>query len=72
MRAVVHVTDEELARRRAWGLDRWDEMWDGVLHLTPAPGFEHQLMLGRLIGFLEIHLRTAGRGQLVVGINVFR
>jgi hypothetical protein len=53
MRAVlVHVTDRELADRRAKGLDRWDEMWDGVLHIPPAPNVEHQHMLDRLIEFL--------------------
>ena len=73
MRAVlVHVTDEELARRRSWGLDRWDEMWEGVLHMTPAPSLEHQSTLDRIIGFLEPHLRTTGRGRLISGINVFR
>ena len=72
MRAVlVHVTDRELADRRAKGLDRWDEMWDGVLHMTPAPNVDHQQILDRLIEFLAPHLRTAGRGQLVSGINVF-
>jgi len=72
MRAVLlKVTDEELAHRRLVGLDRWDEMWDGVLHMTPAPSLEHQRVLGRLIGFLESHLRCAGRGSLLPGINVF-
>ena len=72
MRAVlVHVTDEELAHRRSIGLDRWDEMWDGVLHMTPAPSLEHQRILDRMIGFLESHLRTTGRGLLISGINVF-
>jgi Uma2 family endonuclease len=73
MRAVlVHVTDAELAHRRSTGLDRWDEMWEGVLHMTPAPSVEHQRILDRIIGFLEPHLRTSGRGRLVSGINVFR
>jgi Uma2 family endonuclease len=72
MRAVrVHVTDAELADRRLKGLDRWDEMWDGVLHMVPAPSLEHQRLLDRLIGFLEPHLRTSGRGRLISGINVF-
>jgi Putative restriction endonuclease len=26
-----------LDRRRRWGADRWDEMWDGVLHVVPMP-----------------------------------
>jgi len=72
MRAVlVHVTDRELADRRSKGLDRWDEMWDGVLHMTPAPNVEHQRILDRLIGFLEPLMRTGSRGQLLSGINVF-
>ena len=72
MRAVlVHVTDRELADRREKGLDRWDEMWDGVLHMTPAPNVEHQQILDGLIEFLRPHLRTTRRGRLVSGINVF-
>jgi Uma2 family endonuclease len=72
VRAVVRVTDEALAYRRSRGLDRWDEVWEGVLHMTPAPSVEHQRILDRLVGFLEARLRTAGRGRLVSGINVFR
>jgi Uma2 family endonuclease len=73
MRAVlVHVTDSELANRRAKGLDRWDEMWDGVLHMTPAPSLEHQRILDELILFLGGHMKATGRGTLRSGINVFR
>jgi Uma2 family endonuclease len=73
MRAVlVHVTDRELADRRSKGLDRRDELWEGVLHMTPAPSLEHQRLLDRLIGFLEPRLRATGRGHLVSGINVFQ
>lgn len=73
MRAVlVHVTDAEIADRRAKGLDRRDEMWEGVLHMTPAPSVEHQRILDRLIAFLEPLLRTSGVGRLASGINVFR
>jgi Uma2 family endonuclease len=28
-------------RRRVSGLDRLDEVWDGVLHMVPAPSFGH-------------------------------
>jgi len=73
MRAVlVHVTDQELAHRRSIGLDRWDEMWEGVLHMTPAPSLEHQRILGRLVAFLEPRLRSTAGGTLLPGINVFR
>src|SRR5262245_47958920 len=71
MRAVVQITDEELARRKSIGLDRRDEMWDGVLHMTPAPSVEHQRVLDRIICFLEPYLRTSERGLLISGVNVF-
>lgn len=73
MRAViVHLREEELADRRAKGLAVRDEVWEGVLHMTPAPSFEHQRILGDLIEFLRPRLREAGRGTLAVGVNVFR
>jgi Uma2 family endonuclease len=73
MRAVVvHLRDEELADRRAKGLDRRDEMWEGVLHMTPAPSLEHQRILDRMIEFLGPRVRESRRGTLYSGINVFR
>ncbi len=73
MRAVLsHISEAELATRRARGLDRRDELWEGVLHMTPAPTVEHQRVLDRLIGFLEPLLRNSARGTLSSGINVFR
>ncbi len=72
MRAVLlDVSPAELAHRKAIGADRWDEMWEGVLHMTPAPGNEHQRMLDRLIAFLLPLLERTGRGTLRSGINVF-
>ena len=70
--ARTHVTDKELAERRSKGLDRWDEMWEGVLHMTPAPSLEHQRILDQLIVFLVRHLTATARGTLRSGINVFR
>ena len=72
MRAVVNLRDDELAERRSKGLDRWDEMWEGVLHMTPAPSVEHQRIVSALLEFLRPLLRAARRGELVPGINVFR
>jgi len=60
MRAfMADVPAEFLRQRRAWGADRWDEMWEGVLHMPPAPNIEHQ-------GFeyeLEAWLRTFWANQ---------
>lgn len=65
------MSPEDLARRRLTGIDRWDEMWEGVLHMAPAPAFEHQRIVDELIAFLMPLLRARGRGTLVSGVNVF-
>lgn len=72
MKAVVlHVTDEELAERHRRGLDRFDEMWEGVLHMAPAPDYEHQRIVTAIAGFLPSLCERRRRGVLVIGINVF-
>ena len=72
MRAVLlEVSEADLASRRRTGLDRWDEVWEGVLHMAPAPTDEHQRIVDELIVFLTPLLRTSGRGVLRSGINVF-
>ena len=43
MRAVVpEIEPGILDWRRRTGADRWDEMWDGVLHMPPMPNRSHQ------------------------------
>ena len=69
---ILDVSPADLARRKLTGEDRWDEMWEGVLHMSPAPAYEHQRILGRLIAFLMPLLEDAARGIIVGGINVFR
>ena len=71
MRALVlEVSQEELARRKLTGIDRWDDMWEGVLHMSPAPAQEHQRIVTELTAFLVPLLKRARRGLARVGINV--
>jgi Uma2 family endonuclease len=70
--ARFDVTDEELARRKTTGIDRWDEMWDGVWHMTPAPTLEHQRVVDEILLFLKPLLKAQGRGFLVASINVLQ
>src|SRR5262245_34598042 len=54
MRAVMlEVPEAFLAERRRLGLDRWDEMWEGVLHMPPAPSDAHQRLGTKLVVHLE-------------------
>jgi Uma2 family endonuclease len=72
MKAVLlQVSHAELERRRKLGADRWDEMWEGVLHMPPAPLYEHQRMHLKLGSFLDPLLERKRRGVLAPGVNVF-
>jgi Uma2 family endonuclease len=60
--------DELFERRRRSGLDRLDEVWEGVLHMIPAPSFEHAeiaTQLARLLGPL------ADKAQLTIAMHEF-
>ena len=38
MKAVIsEIPQHLLDERAAAGLDRWDEMWEGILHIPPMP-----------------------------------
>jgi Putative restriction endonuclease len=51
---------ELLERRRRSGLDRLDEVWEGVLHMVPAPSFEHAHITQQLAVKLDGPARAAG------------
>ncbi|MCZ6795223.1 MAG: Uma2 family endonuclease, partial [Planctomycetota bacterium] len=43
MKAVIaKIPDSLLAWRSRTGADRWDENWEGVLHMPPMPNRDHQ------------------------------
>lgn len=39
---MLEVDERLLEDRRRRGVDRWDEMWGGVLHMVPPPSGRHQ------------------------------
>ena len=50
MRALMLEAPESLLdERRRLGHDRWDELWDGVLHMVPPPSSWHQRFGTRLL-----------------------
>jgi len=65
MRAVVldpstAGLEELLERRRRSGLDRFDEVWGGVLHMVPAPSGPHSSVEWQLACLLSPLARAAG------------
>ena len=60
-----------LRRERARaGADRWDEVWEGVIHMPPAPSMEHQRLGAELVQTLVEAVRRTGRGTVFVQANV--
>jgi Uma2 family endonuclease len=59
-----------LADRHARGLDRFDEVWEGVYVMAPAPNDEHQQVTTRLsCPFLDV-VEDAGLGTVRIGVNL--
>lgn len=52
--------DEVLERRRRAGLDRLDEVWEGVLHMVSAPRGEHADITQQLAVIFDAPARAAG------------
>jgi len=71
----VLINDRELeeklrAERQAKGLDRWDEVWEGVYVMPPMPNDEHQEIQAALIGILQHVIKWTGLGEVRGGVNI--
>jgi Uma2 family endonuclease len=65
MRAVLVDAEREIERRRELGLDKKDELWDGVWHLVNAPKLWHQRLSLDLALVLVPRARGLGLEPLV-------
>lgn len=71
MRAVFLDVPEHLLReRRRLDIDKFDEMWEGELHMTPLPTWEHQRMDRRLSDFFDHHWEQLGEGLTCSHVGV--
>jgi Uma2 family endonuclease len=64
----VHV----LEWRRRTGADRYDEMWDGVLHMPPVPSRDHQDLEWSLETWLRLRWAPPCGARVYHQINVAR
>jgi Uma2 family endonuclease len=62
--------EELMERRRQLDVDRFDEVWDGVLHVNPAPSFEHSNITHQMMMLLDAPARAAGLIPGVGGVNI--
>lgn len=71
MKAVmIDVPEKLLAERRRTGADQWDEMWGGVLHMTPAPNVDHQDLEAGIEFWLRQHWAKPRGNRVYHQINV--
>ena len=59
-----------LERRRRWGADIHDEVWDGVLHMAPAPEYRHAAIAQQLAELLGPPARAAGLWPTMHEFNI--
>ncbi|MCC6126286.1 MAG: Uma2 family endonuclease [Pirellulales bacterium] len=54
MKAIIpEISPELLKWRKRTGIDRWDEMWEGELHMAPGPNRTHQDFQFELVFWLR-------------------
>jgi hypothetical protein len=71
MSATTSTSPEELAAlRKRTGADRWDEMWNGVLHMPPSPNRYHQDFEFALHQWLQLHWAPLSGGRVHHQINI--
>jgi Uma2 family endonuclease len=71
MRVVMPVALPEVLRfRKQTGADRFDEMWDGVLHMPPAPSVDHQDTASGICSFFREVWAPRTGGVALVQPNV--
>jgi Uma2 family endonuclease len=56
--------------RKQTGADKWDEMWDGVVHMAPTPNREHQDFEWALENYLRTRWAPAYGARVYHNINV--
>lgn len=71
MKAVVlELPEHWLAERERTPESHRDEMWEGVLHMAPAPNITHQNFGGRLYAFLLYNWARPTGGEVYGEVNV--
>lgn len=71
MKAVMpSVLPEIVNQRKRLGLDKWDEMWDGVLHMPPMPNRSHQDFEWSLETYLRFWWAKPNKARVYHNVNL--
>jgi len=73
MKAVMPQVPPDIQQYRLrTGADRWDEMWEGVLHMPPMPNRAHQELEWALETWLRAHWARPLGNKVYHQINLTR
>ena len=61
---------ELISQRKAAGIDRYDEVWEGIYIMSPIANNEHQSLATELSGSLVTVIDWKGLGRTLAGANV--
>jgi len=71
MKAVMaNVPEHILEWRRRTGADRYDEMWEGVLHMAPVPNRDHQELALALAVWLRFNWAELNGCRVYLELNI--
>ena len=73
MSILIHdptIAGPLLEQRRQSGLDRLDEVWEGVYVMSPLADNEHQSLVTELASILASEIDWKGLGRTLAGANV--
>ena len=71
MKAVIlEVPPGMIEERRRLGIDRRDELWEGVYHMVPPPTGAHQGIVDGLFVLLTNYAGKHGLGRLISNLGV--
>lgn len=59
-RSSPPAVDALIEERRRTGIDRYDEVWDGVYIVNPPPSFRHSTVAGLVFDLLRPHAEARG------------
>src|SRR2546421_3132330 len=71
----VLVTDDEqgaamIEERKRRGIDRYDEVWEGMYVMPSSPNADHQELVDDLGDILTEVVKRTGRGKKYPGMNI--
>ena len=62
--------EQLVKRRRKLGQDRYDEVWNGVLHMNPFPSGAHADVMQQVSELLSPLARSSGLYPRLTGVNI--